>query len=495
MAYSIGTIRTSLLLAAVALSLARPALAQEEVPAPPKFRDPHSLGLVGNMSCSSVTCHGRLEPQRRFGGDSGQEFVHWMHDDPHAKAARTLQSEWFYQILVKASAIHRDDGLPDEKIYRQCAACHDPIGLEVEKDKLTLPRDAESLTTRGIGCESCHGPAEKWVSNHFRGKSRESMYAAGMLNLKDLPTRARQCSQCHVGDKEHDLPHDFYGAGHPPLQFEVASFHALIKRKHWNEGKERRQIPEFEARLWLAGQLAGMEGSLELLHERAKKANDGPWPEFAEHDCQGCHQQFRPVGGEAYVLKGAFPQWRKWSFSSADLIAKSFPAANIDLPLKKIGEAMNELPPAAEPVAAQASSAGQVLKKLQLPAAVSRSLTSSLTNSAAGTELPAGAQWGEQTQRYLALISLESSGRDAFQLRPTGDATLFRQLTLDFKTRAYHVLDQLNRNPELKKTAAQSTLSSQPAGAATTCKDLNCELKELAEVLQRRDQLFPLSRD
>ncbi len=483
----------------ISFLLAGTTFAQEEVPAPPPVREVQGgIGLIGNMSCSSVTCHGRQDPLRRMGADNGQEFVHWMHDDPHAKAARTLQSDWFHQILVKAS--NRPDGQPDPKVYRQCAACHDPMGIALEtKDKpLALPREAESLTSRGIGCETCHGGAEKWVSRHFRGESARELTDLGMINLNDLPTRARQCSVCHVGDAEHDLPHDFYGAGHPPLQFEVASFHALIKRKHWDEATERRRQPEFESRLWLAGQLAGMEGSLELLHKRAGVLKEVSWPEFAEHDCQGCHQQFRAVGSEAVVLKGGFPQWRKWSYSSADLIGRAFPGADIDTQIGEISKSMNGYPPNPEPVAAQARSAAHQLAKLTLPLNPAEALTSTLISSVAMTKLPPEAQWGEQTQRYLALIAIESAGRDQFQKSPAGDAAEFQRLTLEYKTRAYRILHQLNRNPELKKSAVKSTLSSQPRTPETQGSDstsVNLELQELAELLQRRDKQFPFSRN
>ena len=163
---------------------------------------------------------------------------------------------------------------------------------------------------RGIGCESCHGPAERWLAKHYElGTSRGDLAALGMVDTKDLFVRGRACAACHVGDADHDLNHDMLAAGHPPLRFELSAYHDLIRRKHWPE-RERIEIPEFKVQLWAAGQAAALECTLALLESRATRAEKldklTPWPELAEYDCFACHQRLR-TGGSPLFSAGSKP--------------------------------------------------------------------------------------------------------------------------------------------------------------------------------------------
>ena len=52
----------------------------------------------------------------------------------------------------------------------------------------------------GVGCEACHGPAEKWLARHYRddwkGVSPADKKALGMDNTRDLRARADLCVGC-----------------------------------------------------------------------------------------------------------------------------------------------------------------------------------------------------------------------------------------------------------------------------------------------------------
>ena len=82
-----------------------------------------------------------------------------------------------------------------------------------------------------IGCETCHGGARRWLSEHYQHDvGRDELASLGMIDTKNLLVRARVCAACHVGSAENDMNHDMIAAGHPPLHFELASYEALIKR-------------------------------------------------------------------------------------------------------------------------------------------------------------------------------------------------------------------------------------------------------------------------
>lgn len=280
---------------------------------------------VGSLSCASASCHGNADELVPGEPISGHEQTLWVEFDPHAKAVATLTSVRYRAVL---EAYH--NGLPRGTSVRmaadRCAVCHDPQGLADSRSgtDTILSNTASSETSgktlrmtasrpQGIGCEDCHGSAEKWLSSHYqRTATRDSLRADGFLDLKHLVTRGRVCGSCHVGDSEHNLTHDMYAAGHPPLRFELSSFQDLIAIKHWSE-RERLAVPAFKLRLWAAGQAAVADAILGQLESRALGATtpidahdtrNAPWPEFSEYDCFACHQRLRPVDSGEFAERG-----------------------------------------------------------------------------------------------------------------------------------------------------------------------------------------------
>lgn len=293
---------------------------------------PHNL--VGTLSCSSISCHGQLEPPASSASSHGQAYHLWLAGDPHARAGQRILEPRFQEVLKRAS--NRSDGAADSQMYAQCAKCHDPLGnaaAHPQQPSALIPtlsqRERGPAVGRGISCESCHGPAREWLSKHYeRDISREELRELGMTDTKNVLVRARLCAACHVGSGENDVTHDMLAAGHPPLRFEMAAHQALLERKHWNDGPRRQSQPDYELQLWAAGRIASAEAALALLEERANRAatetqmntdrNKAAWPELAEYNCFACHQALRPEVGRKRLESSSgrapgVPPWQRWN--------------------------------------------------------------------------------------------------------------------------------------------------------------------------------------
>lgn len=360
--------------------------------------------LVGTLSCSGTSCHASQQPRATSGTVSQQEFVHWLggsprfHDarreydprarliepagDPHALAGWRILQPRFQEVLRRASV--QADGTHDEATYQKCARCHDPHSVE------QLPTGTSSLTQttteHGIGCESCHGGARRWLAIHYqRDVSREELADLGMIDTKNLLVRARVCAACHVGSEDNDMNHDMIAAGHPPLRFELASYEALIQHKHWDDTPVRARQPDYEFQLWAAGRIAAAEASLALLESRTRgqgpvnqgprARNTKPWPEFSEMSCFACHQSLRPpVAGQRQSAPGlelSTAPWQAWNVALVTPIVEPHRSqGNLPPPKGRFRQALGELGkefdrtliPDAAQVAQQASRARAALR-------------------------------------------------------------------------------------------------------------------------------------
>jgi len=346
--------------------------------------------MVGTLSCSAATCHGGSGPRYWSGSLAGAEYVHWLGNsgsysdgrrhydpravltatdgDPHALAGQRISSARFQEVLKRAS--QRPDGTVDRAMFERCARCHDPSGIDhaevigqvlsteysvpgseqlsgaspVPKADTPDPRQGRGYPVsqrervKGIGCETCHGGAKQWIAVHYqRDEDRTRLFELGMLDTKNLLVRARLCAGCHVGSAENDMNHDMIAAGHPPLRFELASYEALIPRKHWDDRPARRSDPSYEVQLWAVGRIASAEAALALLEGRAKRSADAepaPWPEFAESNCLACHQPLRSLaGGSSRASYRGIPAWQSWNTSLADVLAVQKPTTDELLPV------------------------------------------------------------------------------------------------------------------------------------------------------------------
>jgi hypothetical protein len=397
--------------------------------------------LEGTLSCSGRGCHADLDRSGKGSrGISSCSYSLWLDNDPHANAYRVL-SEPRGQEMAQAL------GIKDVTAEPRCLACHvTPQAADLLRDTRDQPPPEEWVS--GVGCESCHGSAEKWLVPHrdevwrkkYTPQEKEEQF--GLKNLTTLAGRARVCAGCHVGapaDPGNNLPlrdmnHDHIAAGHPRLMFEFSAFLAN-EPPHW---KERFTGPDALARAWLVGQVVAAEAALDLLADRAKHANtrNRPWPEFSEYDCYACHHHLTRDSwrAERGYPKGAAGRLRlaSWYPGLIDLVAPLAGAKKPDF-LLSLAAAMRRPSPPARNVAQQAVKAragltGLVakLENLKLPTAEFVKLRKALAIRGIESCEPAKrTDWDEAEQLALGILAmvkaegnkdLESKARNLLKL-------------------------------------------------------------------------------
>src|ERR1700754_970129 len=106
---------------------------------------------LGVASCATSVCHGKLAPAPGK-HVALNEYQTWTQEDRHAQAYRTLE-------LPVSKRIAANLGLASAATGKICLDCHsDNIPAEKRGPKFQL--------SDGVGCEACHGGAEKWIESH-----------------------------------------------------------------------------------------------------------------------------------------------------------------------------------------------------------------------------------------------------------------------------------------------------------------------------------------
>jgi hypothetical protein len=255
--------------------------------------------------------------------------------DPHNKAYRVLYNDVSVKMAaaLKIGPAHKAD---------LCLKCH---AVPTKDDKGEI--DGQILA-EGVGCSACHGPAEKWVGEHYTSEwkaltNREKWEKYGFVPTGNLVARLLNCAQCHVGDADRDVNHALYAAGHPRITFEAAKMHNTKGyRKHW---EEKTKLPDFEVRVWVVGQAATLRAAAELLRVRAERAeagvmvppnakphetfpDRGAWPEFAGYSCYACHQSLPDTDARkvlsATARPAGTPGWEVWSNTAVVNVAHKY---------------------------------------------------------------------------------------------------------------------------------------------------------------------------
>jgi hypothetical protein len=298
--------------------------------------------FVGVATCTSSACHHK----DALPDAAGCEYTTWIERDKHAQAYSVLFGERSRQIVAAYNQLANPKHAHPEK-EALCLRCHSTdVPAELRGPRFS-PAD-------GVGCESCHGPAEKYVSLHYlddwKTKSRRDKELLGFMPTKNLAVRAGQCAACHVGSGAADVNHDLIAAGHPRLNFELANYHAKLPR-HWKE-KGDNATADFESRLAAIGRVVSARDALRLLEHRASRSGK-VWPEFAEYDCVGCHHLLSEPSTRP-GSKGLAP-WSDWYYAA-------LPAAGVETKLlDKLRSAMQKPRPQRETVAPLAhAAAGQL---------------------------------------------------------------------------------------------------------------------------------------
>ncbi len=175
---------------------------------------------LGATSCSGSACHGSTTPRNKL-RIAQNEFYTWSQKDDHAKA---------YEVLTKPDSkiIAKNLKLAKPEESERCLVCH---AMRVSPESQGTLYDL----TEGVSCESCHGPAEKWLGAHIRKDfDRQKGTAVGMYNTKNLVKRAQKCLECHGGMEGKVVVHELIGAGHPRLSFEMDNYtHASSRDGLW----------------------------------------------------------------------------------------------------------------------------------------------------------------------------------------------------------------------------------------------------------------------
>jgi hypothetical protein len=233
---------------------------------------------TGVATCASSVCHGATQP---FEGSNvwQNEFSRWQEFDPHAtRAYQSLRSPAGQAIAAKL-------GLGDATQAKVCLDCHSD---HPPADK----RGERFHLSDGVGCEACHGGAERWLGSHAaKDASHADNLARGMYPTADPVARAELCLSCHMGTAERMITHRIMGAGHPRLAFELDTFTWLPEVTHYeiDDDYVARKGPFNGARDWGVGQGVAAANLLELLLH-PQHGSDGLFPELVLFDCLACHR-------------------------------------------------------------------------------------------------------------------------------------------------------------------------------------------------------------
>lgn len=230
---------------------------------------------LGVASCATSVCHGKLAPQPNK-NVALNEYRIWTQDDRHSQAYRTLE-------LPESKRIAANLGLASAATAKICLDCHaDNVPAAQRGPKFQI--------SDGVGCESCHGGAEKWIERHAaESATHKDNLAHGMFPTEQPLQRAQICLSCHLGTKDRFATHAIMGAGHPRLSFELEAYTANQPAHYVVDADYENRKGRIEGmNLWLTGQIESARRLLELLQSDLFKRS-GMFPELAFYDCHSCH--------------------------------------------------------------------------------------------------------------------------------------------------------------------------------------------------------------
>lgn len=252
--------------------------------ADPSFTANKHLG-VG--SCAAGPCHGKLAPTTATNANDNSnvaqnEYRRWQSDDLHSQAYTVLESAKAKQMAAKL-------GIANPTSAAMCLDCHaDNVPAAQRGPKFQI-RD-------GVGCEACHGGAEKWLESHSAKTATHPANLAKGMYATELPRpRAELCVSCHLGTRDKFAAHTIMGAGHPRLVFELETFVANQPAHYVVDADYIARKGKISGmRLWLSGQLTVAKQFVSLLQSPLYQ-NDKLLPELSFYDCHSCHHPMNVV--------------------------------------------------------------------------------------------------------------------------------------------------------------------------------------------------------
>lgn len=439
----------------VCLFLTVPVIAAEKEPFTP----------LGAPSCASAACHN----QNLGKGIPFSEYSTWTGFDPHHKAYESLFSPRSDRMVKNLY----NTGVGSAASTQLCLNCH------ASNQGKSEHAGSGFTLTEGLGCESCHGAASGYLSEHYSTKfkklsSQEKEKEFGLTNTKDLSSRNKMCADCHVGNakKGMDVNHDLIAAGHPRLNFELSAYSAQYP-KHWKMSDELKRLPDFNAKAWAIGQIENSKVALQLLEDRANglhgvDGNKTPWPEFTEFDCFSCHKDLklnsRKYQGGYSNKPGSLP-WGGWFNGNAlklvleESKSKAYPT-EVSLQMNQFGAQPSKVGQSCKKAIAQLEIAAQDLEKsptwgkFQL-----QSLAKKLIDS--GKTIAEKGSWDDFAQLYLGLAAIHNSWDD---LEPQGvpkdftkELVIMRDLLKDVFPKGFDspklFEDKFSMNPRNEKSS------------------------------------------
>jgi hypothetical protein len=214
-----------------------------------------NLKYTGTASCGASNCHGSTKPKPEY--PRMNENIIWSTKDAHNKGYATLTNEKL-KSGVSPGKMAKAMGIADATKSEKCLVCHavaPPQNLRGPKFDIT----------EGVGCDGCHGPAEKWLEGHAeKGWTHEKSVSLGMYDTKNFLLRAEKCVSCHL-----QIDAEMVKAGHPDLlAFELATFSSNMP-PHW-----RDKGAFADAKAWATGQVISLREAARQLANRAKGTAD-----------------------------------------------------------------------------------------------------------------------------------------------------------------------------------------------------------------------------
>jgi len=173
-------------------------------------------------------------------------------------------------------------GLENAHEARVCLDCHADNVPEALRGKKFRISD-------GIGCEACHGGAERWIKSHTeKDVSHAENVEKGLFPSEEPTARAALCQSCHYGDSSKFATHALMAAGHPRLSFELDTF--SLTQVHYDVDDDYLKRKDFPGNVptWVAGVAQNARQNLEVI-DSLMYAEPGIFPELALFDCHACH--------------------------------------------------------------------------------------------------------------------------------------------------------------------------------------------------------------
>ncbi len=231
---------------------------------------------LGTVNCANSLCHGSTVPWTAS-NVLQNEYTTWVRLDKHTQT---------YDVLLNDTSKRIAKNLGLEKPAhetKECVDCHahnPPQQLRGER----------FVHSEGVGCEGCHGPAERWVKSHtLEGNTHADNLQNGMYPTDNPVAQAKLCLSCHFGDKNRFVNHRMMGAGHPRVSFELETFNAIQPAHYKIDADWHERKGDFNPiKVWAIGQVIATQQILDTFAD-PKLGYDGVFPELVLFDCHACH--------------------------------------------------------------------------------------------------------------------------------------------------------------------------------------------------------------